>query len=99
MKTSHAIYAGTFDPVHYGHIDLMKRAANIFDELIVAVYDHKKPTKSILFSINERKKMLRESLRDVHNVQIKPFSGLLVNFAQTNQIYVLVRGLRRLFRF
>jgi pantetheine-phosphate adenylyltransferase len=72
----------------------MKRAANIFDELIVAVYDHKKPTKSILFSINERKKMLRESLRDVHNVQIKPFSGLLVNFAQTNQIYVLVRGLR-----
>ena len=94
METSRAIYAGTFDPVHFGHLDLMKRAANIFDELIVAVYDHSTPTKSILFSIEERKNMLRESLHDVHNIHIMPFSGLLVDFAHSQNIHVLVRGLR-----
>jgi len=94
VKTSRAIYAGTFDPVHFGHLDLMKRAADIFDELIVAVYDHRTPTKSILFSIDERKQMLRDSLQGVDNAHIMPFSGLLVNFARANNVRVLVRGLR-----
>ena len=70
-----AVYPGTFDPVHHGHIDLMLRAADLFDELCVAVYDHRKPTKSVLFSIDERVDMIQESLQNPGNVTIMPFTG------------------------
>lgn len=90
-----AVYPGTFDPVHYGHLDLMNRGAALFDELVVAVYDHRLPIKSVLFTVDERMQMIREAL-DGQNDKIKvmPFSGLLVDFAREINAQVIVRGLR-----
>lgn len=89
-----AIYPGTFDPVHYGHLDLMKRASAIFDQLIVAVYDHGKPLKTILFSVDERVKMIQEALNGRPGITVRPFSGLTVDFAHQVEAKVIVRGLR-----
>lgn len=89
-----AVYPGTFDPVHLGHIDLMRRAANLFEELFVAVYDHKQPTKSVLFSIEERVAMIEDALENPGNITIMPFSGLLVDFARGIGARAIVRGLR-----
>lgn len=94
MKTRRALYPGTFDPVHYGHIDLMKRAAAIFDELVVAVYDHNMPTKSLLFSIDERVEMIETALGELDNIRVVPFTGLTVDFARQVGAEVFVRGLR-----
>lgn len=87
-----AIYPGSFDPVTYGHIDIIKRAAHIFDELIVAVLVNK--GKSSLFSIEERVKMLEELFADLPNVKVASYEGLLVDFAVENDAKVIVRGLR-----
>ena len=91
-----ALYTGTFDPVHYGHLDLMTRGAALFEELIVAVYDHRIPTKSILFSVDERVNMIQEALAgsDVPNIRVTSFSGLAVDFAKEVNAQVFVRGLR-----
>ncbi len=89
-----AMYPGTFDPVHFGHLDLMKRGAAIFDELIVAVYDHNKPTKSILFSVEERVNMIETALELSNNVIVKSYSGLSVDFAREMGAQVFLRGLR-----
>ena len=89
-----AIYPGTFDPVHYGHLNIMNRAAAIFDELIVAVYDHRKPSKSLLFSVEERAEMIRASLDGQENIEIRRFGGLTVDFARSVGAQVIVRGLR-----
>jgi len=72
----------------------MLRAANLFEELYVAVYDHQRPTKSVLFSIDERVAMIREALDGPDNITIMPFTGLLVNFAQQIEARVIIRGLR-----
>lgn len=86
------IYPGSFDPVTYGHIDIIKRAAAVMDHLIVAVL--KNNGKTPLFSVDERVNMLKEVTKDLKNVEIMSFSGLLVNFAKEHGVKVIVRGLR-----
>lgn len=87
-----AIYPGSFDPVTYGHIDIIKRAALIFDELIVGVLNNQ--AKSPLFSVDERVNILNEVLSDISNVTVDSFDGLLVDFARSEGADVIVRGLR-----
>lgn len=87
-----AIYPGSFDPVTYGHLDIIKRSAEIFDELIVSVLNNK--TKSPLFSVEERVKILKEATKDLPNVKVESFSGLLIDYAREKDIHVSVRGLR-----
>ncbi len=90
-----AVYPGTFDPVTYGHIDLIKRALKLFDRLIVAIGEN--PAKKPLFTLEERLEMLEESLRDLperERLEITSFSGLLVDFAREKGARVIVRGLR-----
>ena len=87
-----AIYPGTFDPVHYGHIDIAKRAAGIFDKLVVAVYD--RPQKNLLFSVAERLVMLRDALCGVPNIEVQSYGGLTVSYARQQGARVIVRGLR-----
>jgi pantetheine-phosphate adenylyltransferase len=87
-----AIYPGSFDPVTMGHVDIARRAAAIFDEVILAVYDT--PAKSLVFSTQERVAMAARAIRDVPNVQVQSFSGLTVEFAARVGAKVIVRGLR-----
>jgi pantetheine-phosphate adenylyltransferase len=87
-----ALYPGSFDPVHYGHMDIAQRAAALFDHLIVAVYEN--PKKPLLFSAQERVAMLTTALAHLHNITICSYTGLTVNFAQSQGVQVLVRGLR-----
>lgn len=89
---SKAIYPGSFDPVTYGHIDIIKRAASIFEDLTVAVLNNK--TKSPLFSVDERVKMLQEVCSDIPNVTVDSFSGLLADYAVRSGAHVVIRGLR-----
>ena len=92
--TIRAVYPGTFDPVHYGHLDLMSRSVVLFDELVVAVYDHIRPTKSVLFTVDERVQMIEDSLGSREGITVRPFSGLLVNFMREIDAQVIIRGLR-----
>jgi pantetheine-phosphate adenylyltransferase len=87
-----AIYPGTFDPIHLGHVDIATRAANIFDELVVAVYDQ--PAKHLMFTIQERVELARQSLSDMTNVRVAPYGGLTVDFARQIGAQTIVRGLR-----
>ena len=88
-----AIYPGSFDPAHHGHIDIAKRAATVFDELIIAVYKSP-PTKSLIFSTEERVDMFKEAVKDVPNIKVIPFTGLAPTVARENGAYFIVRGLR-----
>ncbi len=92
-----AIYPGSFDPVTYGHLDIIRRASEIFDELTVSVLNNK--TKTPLFSVEERVKMLEEVTRDLPNVTIDSFSGLLIDYAARKNIHVAIRGLRAITDF
>ncbi len=92
-----AIYPGSFDPVTYGHMDVIRRAANIFDELTVSVLNNK--LKTPLFSVEERVKILQEAVRDIPNVKVESFSGLLVDYARSRDIHVVIRGLRAITDF
>ena len=92
-----AVYPGSFDPVTYGHIDIIKRSAEIFDELIVSVLDNK--NKTPLFSVDERVKMLCEVTKDMPNVKVDSFSGLLTDYCRDLGIHVAIRGLRAITDF
>ena len=87
-----AIYPGTFDPIHNGHIDIATRAAKLFDHLTVAIYA--RPLKSLLFTTNERKAMIETALGHVPNISIVTYRQLTVDFAQEVGAEVIVRGLR-----
>lgn len=87
-----AVFPGTFDPVHYGHIDIARRATHLFDELIVAVYD--RPLKTLLFSPEERLALVQEAFAGDPQVRVTVFGGLIVNFCREVQAKVIVRGLR-----
>ena len=86
------IYPGSFDPVTYGHLDIIKRSSGLVDELIVGVLYNN--AKSPLFSLEERVKMLKEITKDMPNVTIVPFEGLLVDFARETGADIIIRGLR-----
>lgn len=92
MTTRKAIYPGTFDPIHLGHRDIAIRATEIFDEVIVAVYD--RPLKALLFPIEERLKLARETLRDTPSIRVERYAGLTVEFARQVEAQAIVRGLR-----
>jgi len=87
-----AIYPGSFDPVTYGHIDIIRRATRIFDKVIVAVADNS--AKTSLFSMEERFEMLKDSTSDIKGIQVESFKGLVIDFAKKNNVNVIIRGLR-----
>ena len=94
---SRALYPGTFDPVTYGHIDLIKRARKIFDEVIVAVAHN--PSKEPLFTVEERIAFLRRATRSLKGVTVDHFDSLVVDYARRRGARVMVRGLRMLSDF
>lgn len=87
-----AIYAGTFDPLTYGHLDVIERAARIFPRVVVGVAASQE--KSPLFSLEERMDLVRAVTHELAGVEVAPFSGLLVDFAEQQEVEVIVRGLR-----
>ena len=92
-----AIYPGSFDPVTYGHLDVIRRAADIFDELTVSVLNNQ--LKTPLFSVEERVKILEEATKDIPNVKVDFFSGLLIDYAKEKNVHVAIRGLRAITDF
>src|SRR5512141_277916 len=92
MSTLLAVYAGSFDPVTLGHLDLIERSGRLFGEVVVAVGRH--PTKKAFFTFDERMDLLREVTREIGNVRIESFDGLLIHFCDRIGARVIVRGLR-----
>lgn len=86
------LYPGTFDPIHLGHIDIARRAAAIFDEVVVGIYD--RPQKKVLFSTEERIKLAEEALDGDSQLQVQRYAGLTVEFARKVGAVAIVRGLR-----
>ena len=95
MKT--ALYPGSFDPVTLGHLDIIHRASQMFDTVIVAVMCNS--AKTPLFTLDERVKMLKESVKDLDNVIIESFDGLLINYCKEKNIHIVIRGLRAITDF
>lgn len=87
-----ALFPGTFDPIHYGHINIATRAARLFDEVLVAVYD--RPLKSLLFDPDERIALVRQAFKDNPKINVMGYSGLTIDFARKMKAQVIVRGLR-----
>jgi pantetheine-phosphate adenylyltransferase len=87
-----ALYPGSFDPVTVGHVDIVERAAKQFEKLVVAVYDT--PSKNLLFSTDEREKLMNDACSHIPNVEVTRFSGLVVRYAMDIGAAVIVRGLR-----
>lgn len=87
-----ALYPGTFDPITNGHLDIAIRAANLFQKVVIGIYDT--PAKNLLFTTEERVDLARQSVAGLPNVEVEPFSGLTVDFAATVGAKAIVRGLR-----
>lgn len=100
MKPNHTkvIYPGSFDPVTYGHIDIIKRALRFFDEVIVAVA-HQSSDKKPLFSVKERRELLRQATASMGRVTVEDFEGLVVNYAREKGAGAVIRGIRMLSDF
>jgi pantetheine-phosphate adenylyltransferase len=95
-----AVYPGSFDPITYGHLDILKRGATIFDKVIVAVLINS--AKQPLFSVDERKQMVEESIKQTNYkvpVEVDSFEGLLVDYLRNKDIHVILRGLRAISDF
>ncbi len=92
-----ALYPGTFDPVTFGHIDIMRRAIKLFDGLIVAVALN--PSKSPLFSLEDRVRFIKDATRSLQNIEIVPFDNLLISLAHTKKASVVIKGLRAISDF
>jgi pantetheine-phosphate adenylyltransferase len=92
MSARHAIYPGSFDPITLGHLDLIHRASQLFDSLIVAVAHNE--AKKALFSVEERIAMIEESINGASGIVVKRLDGLLVDFARQENAFVVIRGLR-----
>ncbi len=87
-----AVYPGSFDPVTYGHLDLIERGSKLFDELIVAVGTN--PRKAAIFSVEERISMIQELVKDLPNVKVEAFTGMAVEFVKSRGAEVILRGIR-----
>ncbi len=87
-----AVYPGSFDPVTYGHLDIIKRAAKVVDELIIGILVNS--DKNPVFTMEERKVMIEEAVSDISNVRVCAFRGLTVKFAKSNGASIIIRGLR-----
>lgn len=92
-----AIYPGSFDPVTLGHLDIIKRSAEIFDQVIIGVLNN--TSKTPLFSLEERVNMLKDTVANLENVSVEAFNGLLVDFVKQKNTNVIIRGLRALTDF
>lgn len=97
MKKKIAIYPGTFDPITNGHIDIVDRARKMFDEVIISIAQN--PKKKPLFSVEERKGMIRESIVSLENIEVDAFEGLLVQYASMRNAVAIIRGLRAISDF
>ena len=91
------VYPGTFDPIHNGHLDIARKAAELFDELILVVAVNQE--KSPLFNDKERVELIKESLYDVKNVKVDTFNGLVVDFVRSTDSVAIIRGLRHVSDF
>ena len=91
------VYPGTFDPIHNGHLDIARKAAELFDELILVVAVNQE--KSPLFSDKERVELIKESLYDIKNVKVDTFNGLVVDFVRSTDSVAIIRGLRHVSDF
>ncbi len=87
-----AVYPGTFDPPHLGHMDIVNRALKLFDQVVIAVA--KSPRKSLLFDVEERVDMFKKMLDGIQNIEVKAFDGLLVDFMKKEGIEIILRGVR-----
>lgn len=87
-----AIYPGSFDPITNGHLDIIKRTARIFDKVIVSVVNN--PSKNPMFTLEERVELIRYATKDIKNIEIDCFSGLLIDYVKEKNINVMVKGLR-----
>ena len=86
------VFPGSFDPIHYGHIDIARRATKLFDLVVIAVYD--RPNKKFLFDPNTRMELVREAVRDIEGIEVTGYSGLTVAYAKEIGATAILRGLR-----